>query len=51
MVYDPNTLDLSIVELGVTTGFDVNGLLVQGGGAIRASWMWPSSCHSGGMSA
>ena len=37
LVYDPNTLDLSIVELGVTTGFDVNGLLVQGGGAICAS--------------
>ncbi|MBK6543652.1 MAG: hypothetical protein IPG10_20825 [Flavobacteriales bacterium] len=34
--YDP-TLDLTIVELGVTTGFDVNGLLVQGGGAICAS--------------
>ncbi|MBK6543201.1 MAG: hypothetical protein IPG10_18330 [Flavobacteriales bacterium] len=37
LVYDPNTLDLTIVELGVTTGFDVNGLLVQGGGAICAS--------------
>ncbi|MBK7270033.1 MAG: hypothetical protein IPI07_11160 [Flavobacteriales bacterium] len=37
LVYDPNTLDLSIVEFGVTTGFDVNGLLVQGGGAICAA--------------
>ena len=37
LVYDPATLDLSIVELGVTTGFDVNGLLIQGGGAICAS--------------
>jgi hypothetical protein len=37
LVYDPNTLDLSIVQFGVTTGFDVNGLLVQGGGAICAS--------------
>ena len=30
LVYDPNTLDLSIVELGVTTGFDVNSLLDPG---------------------
>jgi hypothetical protein len=37
LVYDPNTLDLGIVEIGVTTGFDVNGLLIQGGGAICAS--------------
>jgi hypothetical protein len=37
LVYDPNTLDLSIVVPGVTTGFDVNGLLLQGGGAICAS--------------
>ena len=36
LVY-PNTLDLSIVELGVTTGFDVNGLLIQGGGELCAS--------------
>jgi hypothetical protein len=36
-VYDPQTLDLGIVQLGVTTGFDVNGLLIQGGGAICAS--------------
>jgi hypothetical protein len=37
LVYDPTTLDLSIVELGVTTGFDVNALLIQGGGSICAS--------------
>lgn len=34
LVYDPKTLDLSIVQLGKTTGFDVNGLLIQGGGRI-----------------
>ncbi|MBL0071579.1 MAG: hypothetical protein IPP34_07135 [Bacteroidetes bacterium] len=37
LVYDPATLDLTIVTPGVTTGFDVNGLLVQGGGSICAS--------------
>ncbi len=37
LVYDPNTLDLGVVEPGVTTGFDVNGLLIQGGGAICAA--------------
>ena len=37
LVYDPETLDLSIVELGVTTGVDVNGLLIQGGGDICAA--------------
>jgi hypothetical protein len=37
LVYDPNTLDLSIVEFGVTTGFDVNALLIQGGGSICGS--------------
>ncbi|MFP4847250.1 T9SS type A sorting domain-containing protein, partial [Winogradskyella sp. PE311] len=36
LVY-PSDLDLSVVELGVTTGFDVNGLLVQGGGSLCAS--------------
>jgi hypothetical protein len=33
----PSDLDLSVVVPGVTTGFDVNGLLVQGGGALCAS--------------
>ena len=37
LVYDPNTLDLNIVVFGTTTGFDVNGLLIQGGGQICAS--------------
>jgi hypothetical protein len=37
LVYDPNTLNLGIVVPGVTTGFDVNGLLVQGGGTICGS--------------
>ncbi len=37
LVYDPATLDLSIVQFGTTTGFDVNGLLIQGGGSICAS--------------
>ncbi|MEO8587970.1 MAG: T9SS type A sorting domain-containing protein [Flavobacteriales bacterium] len=37
LVYDPNTLDLSFIELGVTTGFEVNGLLIQGGGVVCAS--------------
>ncbi|MEM7575774.1 MAG: hypothetical protein AAF433_22915, partial [Bacteroidota bacterium] len=37
LVYDPGTLDLSIVQFGVTTGFDVNGLLQQGGGDICAA--------------
>ncbi|MEL6865280.1 MAG: gliding motility-associated C-terminal domain-containing protein, partial [Bacteroidota bacterium] len=34
LVYDSTTLDLSTVVIGTTTGFDVNGLLIQGGGAI-----------------
>jgi hypothetical protein len=37
LVYDPTTLDLGIIEIGVTTGFDVNALLIQGGGAICGS--------------
>jgi hypothetical protein len=37
LVYDPATLDLSIVVPGQTTGFDVNSLLIQGGGSICAS--------------
>ncbi|MEM1119061.1 MAG: SdrD B-like domain-containing protein [Bacteroidota bacterium] len=36
LVYDDN-LDLNIVVLGLTTGFDVNSLLIQGGGDICAS--------------
>ncbi len=37
LVYDPSTLDLGIVEFGKTTGFDVNSLLIQGGGDICAA--------------
>ncbi|MGF1564438.1 MAG: hypothetical protein ACFCUH_03645, partial [Flavobacteriales bacterium] len=37
LVYDPATLDLGIVTPGSTTGFDVNGLLIQGGGDICAA--------------
>ncbi|NRB64267.1 MAG: hypothetical protein HRU40_14790, partial [Saprospiraceae bacterium] len=37
LIFNPETLDLSIVEFGVTTGFDVNGLIIQGGGEICAS--------------
>jgi hypothetical protein len=37
LVYNPETLDLTIVEFGVTTGFQVNALLIQGGGNICAS--------------
>ncbi|MBK9146501.1 MAG: T9SS type A sorting domain-containing protein [Flavobacteriales bacterium] len=34
IVYDPSTIDPGLIELGVTTGFDINALLVQGGGII-----------------
>jgi len=37
LVYDPNTLDLGDIQLGVTTGVQVNSLLLQGGGNICAS--------------
>ena len=37
LVFDPLTLDISSVQFGVTTGFDVNGLLQQGGGVICGS--------------
>jgi len=37
LIYDPATLDLTIVVPGTTTGFDVNSLLSQGGGAVCAS--------------
>jgi hypothetical protein len=36
LVY-PDGLDLSFVEVGVTTGFDVNALLAQGGGTLCAA--------------
>ena len=34
LVFDPNTIDPGLIELGVTTGFDINALLIQGGGSI-----------------
>ncbi len=37
LIYDPATLDLGIIEFGVTTAAAVNALLVQGGGSICAS--------------
>jgi hypothetical protein len=37
LIYDPKTLNLGIVQLGKTTGFDVNKLLVQGGGSVCAA--------------
>ncbi|MEO8587969.1 MAG: T9SS type A sorting domain-containing protein [Flavobacteriales bacterium] len=37
LVYDPLTFDTGTIQIGVTTGFDVNALLVQGGGTICAS--------------
>jgi Secretion system C-terminal sorting domain len=37
LVYNPRTLDLGIVQLGRTTGVQVNSLLVQGGGSICAA--------------
>ena len=37
LVFDTNTLDLSLVDLGVTTASEVNALLIQGGGTICAS--------------
>ncbi|MBP7450063.1 MAG: T9SS type A sorting domain-containing protein [Flavobacteriales bacterium] len=37
LIYDPNTLDLGTIEFGVTTGFDVNALLIQGGGTVCGS--------------
>ena len=46
LIYDPNTLDLGVVEIGVTTGFDVNGLLVQGGGDICAALDVPGAAFN-----
>ena len=36
LVYDPATLDLSGVVPGVTTGFDIKALTIEGGGTICA---------------
>ncbi|MBK8228937.1 MAG: hypothetical protein IPK70_17400 [Flavobacteriales bacterium] len=37
LVYDPNTLDLSGVELGITQAGDILALLIQGGGTVCGS--------------
>ena len=37
LVFDPNTLDPSSINLGTTTAAEVNSLLVQGGGSICAA--------------
>lgn len=37
LVYDPATLDLGTIVFGETTGGQVNGLLIQGGGTICAA--------------
>ena len=34
LIYDPTTLDLGIIVNGLTTGFDMNSILIQGGGTI-----------------
>jgi hypothetical protein len=34
LVFDPNTLDPGIIQIGTTTGFEINELLIQGGGTI-----------------
>jgi len=46
LVYDPATLNLSVVQLGTTTGFDVNGLLLQGGGLICAALDVPGAAFN-----
>lgn len=37
LVYDPLVLDLGDIQIGLTTGFDVNALLEQGGGTLCGS--------------
>ena len=37
LVYNPNTLNLNTIILGQTTGFEINTLLLQGGGTICAA--------------
>ncbi|MBK8498421.1 MAG: hypothetical protein IPL52_06275 [Flavobacteriales bacterium] len=37
LVYDPTTLDLGDIIPGLTTGFDVDALLIQGGGDLCGS--------------
>lgn len=37
LVYDPATLDLGLIQFGTTSAYDLQALLLQGGGAICAS--------------
>lgn len=37
LIYDPATLDLGMIDLGVTTAYDLQAQLLQGGGEICAS--------------
>lgn len=37
MVFDPQTVDPTLIDLGVTTAADLNALLVQGGGELCGS--------------
>jgi hypothetical protein len=37
MVYDPQTVDPTLIDLGVTTAADLNALLIQGGGEFCGS--------------
>ena len=36
-VFDPTTFDMGSINLGVTTAFDINAMLMQGGGTICAA--------------
>lgn len=36
LVYDPNTLDLGMIQFGNTSAYDLQDLLLQGGGSICA---------------
>jgi hypothetical protein len=37
LVFDPSTLDLGLIQMGTTSAYDVQDLLLQGGGSICAS--------------
>ncbi|HEX2616404.1 MAG TPA: T9SS type A sorting domain-containing protein, partial [Flavobacteriales bacterium] len=56
LVYDPATLDFSLIETGVTTAADVDALLTQGGGEICAgldlvgAMVMVGDPHAGGLS-
>ena len=44
LVYDPNTLNLSTIQLGVTKATDLNTTLLQGGGCTCASLNLQGDC-------